>query len=240
MSIRIMSEVWKLKLPDSPMLLLLALADWANDDGVCWPSISKLADKTNKSERTLQRAIQELVKDGHLTRQENPGKGVLYIVHPRQECHPRQIVTPVTHVTTPPSPVSPNTSYTHHTVVLAKANPTVAKMPKQPKGTRLPDDWQPGNLSGSIVQDLQVMGFEWENRELEKFRDYWKAQTGSKAVKADWNATWRNWIRSAIERSGKNGQRNYNNGSGQAGSPDYETPRMRALRNGASYHKIDF
>jgi hypothetical protein len=30
---------------------------------------------------------------------------------------------------------------------------------------------------------------------FDTFRDYWKAQPGSKALKADWEATWRNWCR---------------------------------------------
>jgi hypothetical protein len=29
----------------------------------------------------------------------------------------------------------------------------------------------------------------------EQFYDYWKAQPGSKGIKLDWFATWRNWVR---------------------------------------------
>lgn len=36
--------------------------------------------------------------------------------------------------------------------------------------------------------------------ELEKFRDYWIALSGQRATKLDWQATWRNWLRSAAER----------------------------------------
>jgi len=32
-------------------------------------------------------------------------------------------------------------------------------------------------------------------RTIQDFRDYWKAAAGSKAVKVDWNATWRMWCR---------------------------------------------
>jgi hypothetical protein len=35
--------------------------------------------------------------------------------------------------------------------------------------------------------------------EWERFRDYWIAQPGQKGVKADWQATWRNWIRRAVD-----------------------------------------
>lgn len=36
-------------------------------------------------------------------------------------------------------------------------------------------------------------------REAAKFRDYWKGKSGKDATKADWPATWRNWIRKAAE-----------------------------------------
>ena len=31
---------------------------------------------------------------------------------------------------------------------------------------------------------------------FEKFKDYWIAQPGQKGLKLDWDATWRNWVRS--------------------------------------------
>lgn len=37
--------------------------------------------------------------------------------------------------------------------------------------------------------------------EYECFCDYWHAKAGSNAVKVDWDATWRNWIRRAAERA---------------------------------------
>ncbi len=40
MSIKIMTAVWNLDLPDSEKLALLALADCANDEGLCWPSMA--------------------------------------------------------------------------------------------------------------------------------------------------------------------------------------------------------
>lgn len=56
-----MTRVWE----DSPrsgndLIVLLALADWANDDGYCWPSIPTLATKARLSERTVQRVITKL------------------------------------------------------------------------------------------------------------------------------------------------------------------------------------
>src|SRR4029077_18634791 len=38
----------------SELLILLAFADWAHDDGYCWPTISALATKARLSERAVQ------------------------------------------------------------------------------------------------------------------------------------------------------------------------------------------
>jgi len=82
MSIKIMTAVWGLRLPDSEKIVLLALADCANDEGVCWPSMSSLAAKCSKSDRTVQASVKSLEAAGHLTRDERPGRGVLYTIHP--------------------------------------------------------------------------------------------------------------------------------------------------------------
>jgi hypothetical protein len=37
-------------------------------------------------------------------------------------------------------------------------------------------------------------------REAECFADYWRGKAGADARKADWQATWRNWIRRAGEK----------------------------------------
>lgn len=85
MSVRAMSAVWELDLPDSDKIVLLALADCANDEGHCWPSVQSLVRKCSKSERTIQASIKRLVDEGHLTRREVPGKGCNYTVHPHHK-----------------------------------------------------------------------------------------------------------------------------------------------------------
>src|SRR4249919_1556589 len=82
MSVRMMSLVWELVLPDSEKLVLLALADCANDEGHCWPSMATLSKKCSKSDRTIQACVKMLCVKGHLTRREVLGKGCNYTVHP--------------------------------------------------------------------------------------------------------------------------------------------------------------
>jgi len=72
---------------------------------------------------------------------------------------------------------------------------------KQSRGTRLPTDWTPS--------DEQIDFCKKHRSELhpmvvaDSFRDYWVAQAGSKGVKLDWDATWRNWVRNQKTIYGK-------------------------------------
>jgi hypothetical protein len=89
-----MTEVWSLDLPDSQKIVLLALADCANDEGHCWPSMLSLARKCSKGQRTVQGVIKALVEAGHVTRRERAGHGCEYWVHPRKDCTPADAAPP--------------------------------------------------------------------------------------------------------------------------------------------------
>lgn len=106
MSIALMALAWPLDIPTTEKMVLLALADAANDAGVTWIAVRSktakkmdLLKKCSLSERALQGAIKRLVVAGHLSRKEVPGKGVTYTVHPistpaanapRSKCAPQQ------------------------------------------------------------------------------------------------------------------------------------------------------
>jgi hypothetical protein len=94
MSVRVMTAVWSIDLPASQKIVLLALADCANDEGHAWPGMASLAKKCSKSERTVQAMLAELETAGHLTRNQVPGKGCNYIVHPRSSCTPEKSAPP--------------------------------------------------------------------------------------------------------------------------------------------------
>lgn len=67
MSVRITSQVWESSgHKGNDLLLLLALADAANQEGVCWPKVSTLAKMTRLSERTVQRSLGTLKESGEL------------------------------------------------------------------------------------------------------------------------------------------------------------------------------
>jgi len=64
---------------------------------------------------------------------------------------------------------------------------------KQQRGSRLPAYWFPSESEFQFCKterpDLDPA------KTADRFRDYWISQPGSKGVKLDWTATWRNWVR---------------------------------------------
>ena len=55
-----MTWAWSIALPPRPKLVLMALADIADDLGVCWPSQPTLAAKCSMADRTLRRVLSTL------------------------------------------------------------------------------------------------------------------------------------------------------------------------------------
>jgi hypothetical protein len=87
---------------------------------------------------------------------------------------------------TPLQEITPSDPSTHKEITLR-----VSK-----KGSRLPDDFVP-DLAWAIAEGLTP---SQADTEAAKFRDHWTAKSGQNATKRDWQATWRNWVRTAIER----------------------------------------
>lgn len=69
MSIKLMNLVWQSSLHRSNKLLLLALADSANDEGVTWPSIKNLMAKCSLTERQICYSIKELIILGVISKE---------------------------------------------------------------------------------------------------------------------------------------------------------------------------
>lgn len=67
MSIALMSRVWSLPLPSTPKLVLLSLADQANDAGYCWPSIATICTRTSLGKTTVLENMRWLEEGRFLT-----------------------------------------------------------------------------------------------------------------------------------------------------------------------------
>ena len=65
MSIEVMNWAWEQPVAKATnKLVLLALADHANADGECWPSMKRIAQRSDISTRHVSRAINELIDLG--------------------------------------------------------------------------------------------------------------------------------------------------------------------------------
>lgn len=78
----------------------------------------------------------------------------------------------------------------------------VSSPPSKSNGSRLPSDWFLPKEWGewAVSQGASV---DLIRHEAEKFKDYWHSVAGAKGRKADWYATWRNWIRKKLETQKK-------------------------------------
>lgn len=142
MSVKIMSAAWDVVgLTSTQKIVLLSLADQANDDGLCWPSAASTSRRTSLCERATRRAIADLEKAGHISRRIQSGKATFYFVHPCTKCTP-ELNAPL-HVVPEPLHVVPMTP-------APGVNITVRNR-KEPSVT-LPD-CKPENLTDQIVAD---------------------------------------------------------------------------------------
>jgi Helix-turn-helix domain len=76
MSIKVMTEVWESSsTKGGARLVLLALADYANDEGYCHPGVERLAVKSALTERNVQFILRDLEARGELLTLQRMGRG---------------------------------------------------------------------------------------------------------------------------------------------------------------------
>ncbi|MHC1767392.1 MAG: helix-turn-helix domain-containing protein [Verrucomicrobiia bacterium] len=116
MSNRILNDAWGAQCATpTQKLVLVRLADRANDQkgGTCFPSIATIARDCGVDKRTVQRAISDLVKAGHVSVSQAGGGGPRatnrYKVHPRRIATPGMMAPDPRHIATPPPAIDPDT-----------------------------------------------------------------------------------------------------------------------------------
>jgi Fe2+ or Zn2+ uptake regulation protein len=83
MSIHLISQAWKTPVSDfKAKLVLLKLADNANDEGVAWPHIETIVAETSLCRRSVFRALTVLEESGLITRH----RGRNEVVYTIQKC----------------------------------------------------------------------------------------------------------------------------------------------------------
>lgn len=208
MSTVILSACWPLDLSPSQKLVVISLADQANDEGVCWPSMASLTRRTCLSERAVRNALRDLEAGGYLQTHYREGRSSYYTVTPARAA-PRQEMPdtpapraphPGTTCRTPRQQVPPEPSLNHQgTVTESVGAAAPSKM-----GTRLPEDWLPDPSMLKAAIDRGLTGQALRD-EIDKFRNYWHAKPGKGGTKLDWGKTFHNWIITATNRGAAHG-----------------------------------
>lgn len=208
----------------SQRLTLVSIGEWANHDGVCWPSHDLIAQRVGVTRRQVIRIIDQLEALGLVAKtHRNQHSNTYQMVDKLSASH----VTPtsyqdVTHmsdvtlkadvtsvtpdVTFPASDVTPMASRcdTHvtRTVKNHQLEPPIeplesarAKKTTAKKASQLSDEFVvTDDMFEWAWLELHIHGDE-AGRETEKFRDYHRAK-GS--TMKDWEAAWRNWMRNSV------------------------------------------
>ena len=207
MSIRLMSQIWdKSPYSGSQLLVLLALADWATDDGVCYPAISSVAAKCRLSEKQARRLVHGLIDDGILDVignefGGNPGSSRRYKI----SLTPPAGVTPPANVT-PPTGV-PDPSHRCPLTPPAGGSQTIIEPPltvivSQTRKTQLLESFKPDQTCQQIALENNLD----LSKEILQFADHHR---GKGSMQVDWQATLRTWLRNAVKfRGNGNGNRN--------------------------------
>lgn len=203
LSIKIMSAIWDGGPKGSTLrFVLIALADNANDDGECWPSVATIGRKTGLCERAVRTALRQLEADGWLQTANGGGRNGVnrYTVNPAPHapgttCPPASNA-PKPGTTCPPNPAphAPKPSYNHK-----EPSDIGGKPPKAPvrRASSICDDWEPSERN---LSDAEAKGMKREDamREADRFKDYHLAK-GS--TFKDWDAAWRTWLNNSARFS---------------------------------------
>lgn len=199
-----MSAVFDSKtLGPTERLVMLALADHADDGGRCYPSNARLCGRTGLSERAVRQNIRALQSSGFLTVHIGVGQGGanVYIVRPEGG----QQMPPAANAPGTSRPrgghLLPNTGAADAPKPSVTINePSIGAAPRRRRNPEvpIPEDWVPNekNLADARKQNFT----EQEIRhEASQFRD---RHLSKGSLFRDWDAAWRTWLGNARRFAG--------------------------------------
>ncbi|EBD4088539.1 helix-turn-helix domain-containing protein [Salmonella enterica] len=205
MSMNLMAKAMSIKV-GNPLrkLVLIKLADNANDNGECWPSYQHIADHCECSKSAVKEHISALIKLGLMTKENrvgvNNGKGNtsnVYRLHLTSTPVPPESTPPVPpkstggspkSTTVPPEstpPVPPAGTRTSHSF-----EPVKEPLDNKKKLSSMPEGFSPSASHQKMAEEYGISLQE----EFDKFTDH-HISKGSKFI--DWNRALNTWLRNA-------------------------------------------
>lgn len=206
-----MTWVFDLELPPTPKLILLVLADHADDQGFCFPSTATIARRASVSERTLSRVLSKLEDQGyiarsrrHLANGNRTSDG--YLLTPDQATD-WQLDQPPSVQDQPPT-------------VASTGEPSVEPPVTTTARTRATQ--MPPGMAWSNAHSVKAMGRGVDvDVEFAKFTDYHLSRA---STFVDWDRAFHSWLNNARPEPGAGRQR-----PGGGAPPRTPTDRMQSV-----------
>lgn len=177
-------------------LVLLALANYANQDGQCWHSQLTIAADTELSRASIVRSLDFLEKQGVIIRERRSradGVRTTDIITLDLCC--TQLRNSQQRCTQSKPMLQPDTHNNERTV----SEPSVKKVKV---ASRISDNFEPNESCHVLAEKLLLTSKDGQEA-LENFIDYWKGVPDAKGRKLDWQATFRNQLRYVAKQKGK-------------------------------------
>lgn len=166
-------------------LVLIALANYANERNECWPSQATLAQWTEQSDRTIRTHLTDLESMGliHRESREVAGKFTSDIITLRLD--QRQIF-PAEKISAGKKQQFPTEKFSTYPSI----EPSIEKRDTRARGKQLPDDFTPNETHQQMAAEF---GLDL-NREVAAFTDFHRSKA---TAFRDWDAGLRTWLRKA-------------------------------------------
>lgn len=224
MSVQAMTAVFNCRRGDVQSLtrlVLMCLANRADEDNKCWPSQKLIAAECSISERAVQDHLKWCADNGIISRDTQRlgpvrGSKVTYTLHLETlklvPAHYSGTNSTRAEASLVPAPsrastrAQPRMKSNPHEPSVEPIEPKGSIIPdpkisKRPVKTALPEDW---TLPTEWVSDARTVAFKAKqpitDQEIENEADSFRDNGHSKSIRhANWRAAWRNWIRNFLK-----------------------------------------
>jgi hypothetical protein len=186
----------------SQKVVLIALANFSDEAGYSFPAINTIAKMSCLSDRSVRRALADLVETGflkidHRFRGDGSQSSSGYFLQ----------VTPPVNLTPPPDTLSvpPVTGDTPYNLQLTTTSLDNKLSSKPKRKSRIKADWIPTEFDWQYARSLGLLQKEIDN-EATEFKQYYLSKG---TAWLDWGIVWKRWIGRYIKSRG-----------GEAGRPN--------------------
>lgn len=214
MSVYVSSWVWKHSTAKgNDLLVLLALADIADDHGICWPSVAHLATKTRLHEQTVRSRLKALRAEGHVEWEDRPGTSNRFRITmstPTKSATPSDSLGGSNALTTPTNPVlEGGTNSLRRGTVIDTSDTSEGDVIELdlPKGTRDRRAFPNPFKLTTAMREWAAVHAPSLNVDVvtADFVAYWRVGNGAGKRMKNWELTWRRWLQREHTRNVERG-----------------------------------